>query len=254
MINTDEPTPNLVKVTNISKDTKEATLRDFFAFCGKIKDFELESDGDHQKALILFESPKAAKTAELLSNALVEDSHIQVDAYFQNTPSLDEKRGATPAEAAAAATADTSGSSEEKTEGGDHQNKKTVSNIMAELLSSGYVLGDQVLAKGIEFDHKFGVKDTVQHYYDQIRQNLHQWNEQYHVSDKASEMEQKMGLQQKQKEASDMAQNWLHNSPTGQKVSGLISQFSQQISDLNNEAKRLASVRQNEAQSNSGAS
>ncbi|CAO3589159.1 unnamed protein product [Absidia cylindrospora] len=244
MINTDEPTPNLVKVTNISKDTKEATLRDFFAFCGKIKEFELEADGDHQKALILFEAAKAAKTAELLSNALVEDSHIQVDAYFPNTPApQDEKQSAA---------ADTSGS----TEGGegDHQNKKTVSNIMAELLSSGYMLGDQVLAKGIEFDHKFGVKDTVQHYYDQVRQNLHQWNEQYHVSDKASEMEQKMGLQQKQKEASDMAQNWLHNNPTGQKVSGLISQFSQQITDLNNEAKRLASVRQNEAQSNSGAS
>lgn len=63
-----EPTPNLVQVTNIGKETSQETLRDFFAYCGKIKDFELESAGDQQKALILFESEKAAKTAELLSN------------------------------------------------------------------------------------------------------------------------------------------------------------------------------------------
>jgi hypothetical protein len=63
-----EQTPKLVKVTNIGKDTKPETLRDFFTFCGKIQDFEVEADGEHQKALIMFESSKAAKTAELLSN------------------------------------------------------------------------------------------------------------------------------------------------------------------------------------------
>ncbi|KAI8335427.1 hypothetical protein BC941DRAFT_472080 [Chlamydoabsidia padenii] len=205
-----EHTPNLVKVTNIGKNTNEQTLRDFFSFCGKIKDLELEPAGDHQKALIMFESAKAAKTAELLSNALVEDNHIQVEPYF---PPQDEK---TP------------------TEEGDG---KTVSNIMAELLSAGYALGDQVLAKGIAFDHQYGVRDTVQHYYDQIRQNLQQWDEQYHVSNKVEQVSEK-------------AQDWMQHNPTGQKVAGLITQFSQQISDLHNEAKRLVSVRQQQAQSN----
>jgi hypothetical protein len=110
---------------------------------------------------------------------------------------------------------------------------------MAELLSSGYILGDQVLAKGIDFDHRYGVREKVQRYFEQIRKNLQVWNEQYRVSDKASEMEQRMGLQQKQKDASDKAQDWLQNNPTGQKVSGLMSQFSQHITDLHNEARRL---------------
>ncbi|CAO3589041.1 unnamed protein product [Absidia cylindrospora] len=251
-----EPTPNLVQVTNIGKDTTQASLRDFFAFCGKIKDFELAPADDQQKALILFETEKAAKTAELLSNALVENNHIQVQPYFQkSTTTTDEKSSATTQQVNAS---DVSLIKEEaehqRAEGGggtspgaadeQQQDKKTVSNIMAELLSSGYILGDQVLAKGIDFDHRYGVREKVQHYFDQIRQNLQQWNEQYRVTDKANQMEQKMGLQQKQKDAQD----WLQNNPTGQKVSGLISQFSQHITDLHSEARRLVSVRQNEAQ------
>ncbi|ORZ10157.1 hypothetical protein BCR42DRAFT_422860 [Absidia repens] len=258
-----EPTPNLVQVTNIGKDTSQESLRDFFAFCGKIKDFELEPADDQQKALILFETEKAAKTAELLSNALVENNHIQVQPYFQTSTPTDEKSP----EAATTTTQQVNASDvslikdeaeHKKAEGGtrsptstgaaEEQDKKTVSNIMAELLSSGYILGDQVLAKGIDFDHRYGVREKVQRYFDQIRQNLQQWNEQYRVTDKANQMEQRMGLQQKQKEASDKAQDWLQNNPTGQKVSGLISQFSQHITDLHNEARRLVSVRQQEAQ------
>lgn len=268
-----EPTPNLVQVTNISKETTQETLRDFFAFCGKIKDFELESDGNQQKALILFESAKAAKTAELLSNgkceskrtagtsdmsnhtsfsiALVEDNHIQVQAYFQNTTNgPDEKHPDTSTandsdislvkeEAELKKKREDSASSSSPSSPTEDQDKKTVSNIMAELLSSGYILGDQVLAKGIDFDHRYGVREKVQRYFEQIRKNLQVWNEQYRVSDKASEMEQRMGLQQKQKDASDKAQDWLQNNPTGQKVSGLMAQFSQHITDLHNEARRL---------------
>lgn len=161
----------------------------------------------------------------------MEDSHIQVEPYFEIPALTDEKAAPSPER--------TITEGDEKTTPGHDQDKKTVSNIMAELLSSGYALGDQVLAKGIEFDHQYGVRDTVQHYYDQIRHNLQQWDEQYHVSEKANEVEQRIGLQEKQKEVSEKAHEWLQNTPTGQKVSGLITQFSQQISDLHNEAKRL---------------
>lgn len=162
----------------------------------------------------------------------MEDSHIQVEPYFQIPALTDEKAAPSPERTL-------TDDDDNKTATGQDQDKKTVSNIMAELLSSGYALGDQVLAKGIEFDHQYGVRDTVQHYYDQIRHNLQQWDEQYHVSEKANEVEQRMGLQEKQKEVSEKAHEWLQNTPTGQKVSGLITQFSQQISDLHNEAKRL---------------
>ncbi|KAI8100116.1 uncharacterized protein BX664DRAFT_322910 [Halteromyces radiatus] len=240
----EQPTPNLVIVKNIGKDTSQVTLENFFAFCGKISDIELQEDGDQQKALILFESSKAAKTAELLSNALVENNHIQVEPYFETTK---EKVSSSESEG-------TESKKEKQGEEEEEQTSKPVSNIMAELLASGYLLGDQVLAKGIEFDHKFGVREKVQHYFDQIRENLQQWNQQYHVSDRANEMEQRMGLQQKQKEASEKAQDWLQHSPAGQKVAGLVSQFSQQISDLHHEAIRLKLIKQGEAQSKSGTS
>ncbi|KAI9304552.1 hypothetical protein BJ944DRAFT_266668 [Cunninghamella echinulata] len=231
----EEPTVNLIKVTNISNKTKEQPLRDFFNFCGKIKDLSLEPDGeDNQKALVLFETAKGAQTALLLSNALVDERHLDISLYFEDL-SIDEK------------------------EKGEHvatseqqdQESKPVSNIMTEILAAGYQLSDQVLAKGIAFDHKFGVREKVEHYYEQIRKNLQQLDQQYHVSEKATDVEQKIGFYEKQKQLTDLANEWFQSNPTGQKVSNLITLFAQQISDLNAEAKRIVGSRQNPPQQES---
>ncbi|CEG81992.1 hypothetical protein RMATCC62417_16124 [Rhizopus microsporus] len=68
------PSPNYVIVKNISLQSTEQTVKEFFLFCGKIKEFELKIDQDddkHQIALIHFERESAAKTATLLSNGNV---------------------------------------------------------------------------------------------------------------------------------------------------------------------------------------
>jgi RNA recognition motif-containing protein len=65
-----EPTANIVLIKNISFETKEATIKDFFSFCGTIKAFEMkvdEHDEKHQVAIVYFEKESAAKTATLLS-------------------------------------------------------------------------------------------------------------------------------------------------------------------------------------------
>jgi RNA recognition motif-containing protein len=69
-----EPTSRLVLVKNISLETQEATIKDFFSFCGIITAFEIKKDNEdekHQTALILFEKDSAAKTATLLSQGNV---------------------------------------------------------------------------------------------------------------------------------------------------------------------------------------
>lgn len=69
-----EPTPNIVLVRKISLVTQEATIKDFFSFCGIIKAFEMkrdEYDEQHQVALVYFEQEAAAKTATLLSQGTI---------------------------------------------------------------------------------------------------------------------------------------------------------------------------------------
>ncbi|ORX43846.1 hypothetical protein DM01DRAFT_1399457 [Hesseltinella vesiculosa] len=218
-----EPTPNLIKVTNVNASTSEKSLRDFFLFCGRIKDMELKPDGDDsQAALILFENSKAASTATLLTDGKKEIAPISgaPEKPIAGEPTVEGEENR----------------QQESTMQAD-ESAKPVSKVMAELMAAGYRLGDQVLAKGIEFDHKYGVRETVQKYFDQLRQNLHQLDQQYHLTEKTSDIEQK--VQEKQKLAADKAQDWLQNNPTGQKVGGLAKKFADQINELHGEAKRI---------------
>ncbi|KAM9994702.1 hypothetical protein ACTFIY_000901 [Dictyostelium cf. discoideum] len=77
-----------VYVTNISNKGTTKTISDFFSFCGKIVNLFLRSDptGSSQQAIVVFESESAAKTALLLTNALIVDKVIQV---VQFTPELE---------------------------------------------------------------------------------------------------------------------------------------------------------------------
>ncbi|KAL0078687.1 hypothetical protein J3Q64DRAFT_1765674 [Phycomyces blakesleeanus] len=218
-----EPTPNIVLVKNIASTTQEKTIRDFFLFCGKIKEFEIIKDDEHQKALVWFERPSAAKTAILLSNASVDNVNILVEPYFESTDpnKTDEKENIKDTD----------------------QEAKPVSNVMAEILAAGYSLGDNILAKGLEFDTKIGFTSRVQQYFNQLQANLQQLNQKYHVSDRAMDVEHKIGIQDKAMSAVGAAQataSELLHTPTGQKVQGFATQVADQIASLHAEAKRLA--------------
>lgn len=81
-----EPTePTAVFVSNISPNAADKTVSDFFSFCGEIKSLVLrrtagQADGT-QEAIVTFESSAAAKTAQLLTNALIVDRAITVRVY-----------------------------------------------------------------------------------------------------------------------------------------------------------------------------
>lgn len=218
-----EPTPTLVHVKNMSPKTSEKTAKDFFEFCGKIKSFEVKpsDDGQHQEGLILFERESAAKTAVLLSNALIDDSHIVVESYFPST--------AEP--------------SKDHTEDDHTQEAKPKSNIMAEILASGYVLTDNVVAKGIEFDSKYAFTQRIQDYLSKLTTTAQSLDEKYKVSNKATEVDNKYNIQQRTKTTTEAAQTKaqeLLNTETGQKVQGFADSIMKQVAAVHNEALRLA--------------
>ncbi|KAG2206020.1 hypothetical protein INT47_005338 [Mucor saturninus] len=150
-----EEATTAVLVHSISPQTTQETIRDFFSFCGIIKGFEMNS----QKALVYFEQESAAKTAILLSGAVVDDCPIVVEPYHKAgvvEPITTIKAGVeepiTPTTAPVA--------------------NKSVSHVMAELLASGYILTEPVVAKGVAFDEKHGVSTRVTGYFNKVKSQL----------------------------------------------------------------------------------
>ncbi|KAG1306165.1 hypothetical protein G6F64_007807 [Rhizopus arrhizus] len=199
------PSASYVLVKNISIESSEKTVREFFLFC---------------VALIHFERESAAKTATLLSNALIDQSHIIVSHYFESSVPKEE-----------------SSLTEEKS-----QESKPKSRIVAEILANGYILQDQVVAKGLEYDSKYHLSTRLGGYLSALTSNVKQMDDKYRIWDKAIEIDSKFKIQEKVHHATQTAhttaQTALH-SPTGQKVHDLANQTLAQIAAVHYEAKKI---------------
>lgn len=218
------PSPNYIIVKNISLESAEKTVKDFFLFCGKIKEFELvkDDDGAHQTALIHFERESAAKTASLLSSALIDQDHITVAPYFES---------AFPVEA-----------EKEADQSGTTQESKPKSRIAAEILANGYILQDQIVAKGLEYDSKYNVTSRLTGFLNVFQNNVKQFDEKYRIWDKALEIDQKYKIQEKVQTAAQTATNTAQaalQSPTAQRVNEFANQTFNQIAAVHYEAKKI---------------
>ncbi|KAG2224340.1 hypothetical protein INT45_006740 [Circinella minor] len=219
----ESPSPNYVVVKNISPDSSEKTVREFFLFCGKIKEFELVKEEEEQQALIHFERESAAKTAALLSNALIDDNHIIATPYFESTASTNDEPETQPENA---------------------QETKPKARIAAEILANGYLLQDHIVAKGLEYDTKYNLSTRLTGYLQTLQSNVKTFDEKYRVWDKAMEYNEKFKIQEKVNNAANTAQTRAVNAlqtPTGQKVHGFAQQTLAQIAAVHYEAKKIQS-------------
>jgi len=159
---------------------------DFFLFCGKINQFEMKKDGTTQSALIMFDKESAAKTATMLSNAVIADTQIQVHYYFDSVNQSTETDGAAAADSLTAA----SGSQEAKPKTG----------IVSEIIKAGHGLSTIIVTRAMEFDAKYGVSAHLQPYYQQALTHLNMFEEKYHIkraiTDKATELDAKYGIRE----------------------------------------------------------
>lgn len=248
-----EPNACIVLIKNISTETKEATIKDFFSFCGVIKAFEMkldEQDGQHQIAIVIFEKESAAKTATLLSQAVVDDSPIEVEPFFVKVN----------AEPINSNTANKEINDNAQQQQQQRQESKSVSHVMAELLASGYVLTESVINKGAEFDNKHGVSTTVNGYLNKMGINLAQLNQRFYTSSTAKSNPETVtddsNHAQQTRSAtatsttdtptsnsssggSSRIQNLL-GSKAGLKVQGIASRVADRVTNVHEEAKRIA--------------
>jgi len=216
-----------VHVKNISSETSEKDVKDFFSFCGKIASLKITPEGETQNATVVFEKETAAKTALLLDNTQLGATQVQVSSATGASPH-EENHYTTNAER----------DTDEIT-----QEEKPRSRIIAEYLAHGYIIGDQATQHAIDLDQKHGVSSK-------FLQTLQNIDQKYHATDKARSVDQSYGVSQRANSLFSGLNSFYEKAagtPTGQKVVNFYTQTSRQVQDIHAEARRLADIKKREA-------
>jgi len=196
-----------VFVSNISPNATEKTVSDFFSFCGRITSLTLRREANSvdaaQEAIVVFETDSAAKTALLLTNALIVDRPITVVSH---TPSATEEL------------------SLEKPQGDsitvrpqtvpDSERSKT--SVVASMVAAGYVLGSDAIGRAKEIDEKHMISLQIKVGAEQIKAKANEIDRQLHITEtataiktaaivKAKEVDEKLHISEKVGAAAEIA-------------------------------------------------
>jgi RNA recognition motif-containing protein len=240
---------NTVYVSNISPETTEKEVRDFFSFCGKIQDLQLQpasgEPNSPKTAAVTFEREPAAKTALLLDQTKLGKSNVHV----HGAPSIDEI-----AEGKVASHADEPkfGAEDEHYRGDIRQEDKPRAAILAELLGSGYTVADTALQKSIELDKKHGISQRFTNYLNQALQTI---ESKFHPTDRAKAVEQQYHVTDKFNQARSSVLRYFEqalDTPTGKRVRTFYATAEKQALDIHNEARRLADLKKQQGQQREG--
>jgi len=173
-----ETTQNTVQVSNISPNANEKTVADFFSFCGKITKLYLKKDDGQETstAFVQFESESAARTALLLTNALIVDRPITVVTYGAETGQITHENVVPVA-------------SEHITQrdfGSVPDDQRTKTSVVASLMASGYVLASDAITKAKQVDDEHSITLQLKVGVEQLKVKAHEIDRQYGISDKAA--------------------------------------------------------------------
>ncbi|RAL58403.1 hypothetical protein DID88_006394 [Monilinia fructigena] len=215
-----------VHVKNISLQTSDKEVKDFFSFCGKIISLEVGPVGETQNATVQFEKEIAAKTALLLDDAQLGTTQVKVTS--------------------ASGSSEDDGSHYTHNEHRDSdeitQEEKPRSRIIAEYLAHGYAIGDTAAQRAIDLDQKHGVSSR-------FLATLNNLNSKYHATEKAKGVDQSYGVTQKASSLLSGLTSYYEKAagtPTGQKLVNFYTQTSRQVQDIHTEARRLADIKKQE--------
>ncbi|KAF2225499.1 putative actin cytoskeleton protein, partial [Elsinoe ampelina] len=211
-----------VHVKNISTQTGEKEVRDFFSFCGKISSLKLNDGTDGTKtASVSFEKETAAKTALLLDNTQLGPNQVEV-------------------------TSDSASSSSEKAAGtteatGDDitQEDKPRSRIVAEYLAHGYTISDKAIERAIALDNQHGISKK-------FTSALTNFDQKYKATEKAQAADAKYKVSATGQSAWQSLTSYFDKAletPTGQRVRAFYLEGNKQVLDVHNEARHLADLK-----------
>jgi len=170
-----------VIVTNVSPSATEKTVSDFFSFCGKIVSMKLTNEEGRatKSAVVQFETESAAKTALLLSNALIVDLPIAVVPYSEEAAS-----SSTTAAGGVESSSSTSADDIRTREFNVPDEHRSKTSVIVSLIAAGYVLGEESIQKAKEFDEKHNILLQARIGYEQGKKVLLGVDQKLHLSEK----------------------------------------------------------------------
>ncbi|KAF4553615.1 Vip1-like protein [Elsinoe fawcettii] len=216
-----------VHVKNISSQTGEKEVRDFFSFCGKIASLKLDAGSDStQSATVTFEKETAAKTALLLDNTQLGPNQVAVTS--DATSSTSEKAAGTS-----------------EAQGDDiTQEDKPRSRIVAEYLAHGYTISDKAIERAIALDNQHGISQK-------FTSALNNFDQKYKATERAQAADAKYKVSATGQSAWQSLNSYFEKAletPTGQRIRSFYVQGNKQVLDVHNEARHLADLKTGKAQ------
>jgi len=172
-----------VFVSNISPSASEKTVTDFFSFCGKINSLSLRTlDNGVKEAIVEFGSDAAAKTALLLTNALIVDRPITVMPYQLGQ----EQKSEEPSSPHVTHENNLTGDQIENKTYAVPDQERTQTSVIASLLAAGYNLGTDAIQKAREYDEQHAITRTLKEKTDALKVKAQQLDSEYKISETAS--------------------------------------------------------------------
>ena len=175
-----------VIVTNIAPGTSEATISEFFGFCGRIVSIRLEDGANSMTAYITFETANAANTSLLLTNAMIADRSIQV-ALDPNAPVSPTGLSSSGAQTEFSPYPNTEeeNAGESLTGGATRAEPNTATHVIAQLIAAGHKLSDTAAAEATAFDERFQLSARLNQGVDDVKDTLNGWGERMGLTQKA---------------------------------------------------------------------
>lgn len=242
-----------ILASNIPESVPLSKIEHFFSFCGKIdriQPYELSKAEGEQCVQVKFASPSAVATALLLNGAELEGQAVVVREFNDgNIPHEDAKAGGHAGEfaerqglAEPKSSASAAGEHESKDEDGDGdiaQELKPKSAIFAEYLSHGYVLGDQLISKAVDYDKKNGFSEKFNKFVKDL-------DDKYQLEEKGKQLEtqqkqfdEKYGISRGVNKYFEKAQS----TGLGSKIKDFYTRAVSDAREVHEEAKRLAELK-----------
>ncbi|PAV17269.1 hypothetical protein PNOK_0733300 [Pyrrhoderma noxium] len=218
-----------VKVSNLSPETTEAKLHDFFTFCGKIESVDFK--GSNDTSVVYFEKPSAVTTALMLNEGTLDGAKLSVKSDKEHADTDEDNSVPHPS--------------------GEPfvQSDKPRAGIAAEYLAKGYTLSDSILQRAIELDQQKGISKRFLDYFHNLDSTVgakalgpdQTVSAKVHTTftsaaDRARTVDEQKGYSKTAHEYYSKAVT----SPLGQKVKSFYMTTLKQVTDIHEEARRIA--------------
>jgi hypothetical protein len=178
-----------VLITNLSRKATQQNLIDFFTFCGGIESLVIEEGSPFNSAIVVFDSVSAAKTASVVSSALIVDAPIRVQlrsaaaASVSNSPSSTSRDVPPPAE---------------NYQGNEAQGAQVKPGFLARSLGTAYCAWKTL-------DFTYGVSVKAKAAATSVKTSIVNFDQENHISatikDKVDAVDTKFGISQKSQNA-----------------------------------------------------